>query len=104
MAHVEINFAQDTFARPHRLRFRRTPGTGPVPTAILGALAVVVGARLAGFGGLLAVLAVILVLSGLLVGAIAWMRSMPRDGRRSTAWDAAGGLTLVGCASAMLTD
>lgn len=109
MAHVDIDFAQDTIsqdtiARPNRARFRPTPGVGPVPAAILGALAMVVAARFAGFGSSLAVLAVVLVLSGLLVGGFASLRMSHSDGRRSTAWDLAGGLTLVGCASAMLTD
>lgn len=80
------------------------PKVGLVPAATLGAIALLAGARLAGYGGSLSALAVILVSAGLLLGAIAWMRSVPREGRRATAWDVAGMLTFVGCISAMLSD
>lgn len=91
-AHV-ISMASDGWFAERRAKKRRL--NGGFPAAIVTGLLATFWARLAGFEAALLLAGSLLVLLGLAIGFVAWLR-----GQRS---ELAGGLTFLGFASALLS-
>lgn len=72
-------------------------------SGIAGVLGVV-GLEVLGLGGVLPMLASLLVAAGFAIAAIAWISGAKRHETEITSWDLAGVFTFLGFASAMIAN